>query len=55
VSAIDSQARTIFIADVHRGDGKRFVVRAEEKLTAFLELKAATPVRSNPMQKIGAA
>jgi len=22
----------------HRGDGKRFVVRADEKLTAFLEL-----------------
>jgi hypothetical protein len=25
--------------DVHRGDGKRFVVRANEKLTAFLELR----------------
>jgi hypothetical protein len=25
----------------HRGDGKRFVVRADEKLTAFLELEAA--------------
>ena len=24
-----------------RGDGKRFVVRAEEKLTAFLELESA--------------
>jgi hypothetical protein len=28
------------IADAHR-DGKRFVVRADEKLTAFLELQAA--------------
>jgi hypothetical protein len=25
----------------HRGDGKRFVVRADEKLTAFLELESA--------------
>ena len=28
-------------ADAHRGDGKQFVVRADEKLTAFLELEAA--------------
>ena len=27
--------------DTHRGDGKRFVVRADEKPTAFLELEAA--------------
>jgi hypothetical protein len=27
-------------ADAHR-DGKRFVVRAEEKLTAFVELESA--------------
>jgi hypothetical protein len=31
--------RTIFVADAHRGDRKRFVVRADEKLTAFLELE----------------
>ncbi|MGA7273757.1 MAG: hypothetical protein WBX14_02835 [Candidatus Udaeobacter sp.] len=37
----DSNGRTIWIADAHRGDGKRFVVRAEEKLTAFVELKSA--------------
>jgi hypothetical protein len=41
VSAIDSEGRTIWIADAHRDDGKRFVVRADEKLTAFLELEAA--------------
>ena len=29
------------VADAHRGDGKRFVVRADEKLTAFLELESA--------------
>jgi hypothetical protein len=31
----------IWIVDSHRGDRKRFVVRADEKLTAFLELEAA--------------
>ena len=38
VSALDLQERTIWIVDAHR-DGKRFVVRAEEVLTAFLELE----------------
>jgi hypothetical protein len=28
-----------WIADTHRDNGKRFVVRADEKLTAFLELE----------------
>jgi hypothetical protein len=41
VSAIDSNGRTIFIADARRGDGKRFVVHADEKLTTFLELESA--------------
>jgi hypothetical protein len=27
--------RTIWIADAHRDDGKRFVVRADKKLIAF--------------------
>jgi hypothetical protein len=40
VSAIDSQKRTIWIVDAH-SYGKRFIVRAEEKLTAFLELESA--------------
>jgi hypothetical protein len=44
VSAVDSGGRTIFIADAHRGDGKRFVVRADEKLTAFVELESAIRV-----------
>jgi hypothetical protein len=29
------------MADAHRGDGKRFIVHADEKLTAFLELESA--------------
>jgi hypothetical protein len=35
--------RTLLTAGVftHRADGKRFVVRADEKLTAFLELESA--------------
>ena len=36
VSAVDSEGRTIWITDAHRGDGKRLVVRADvENLTAF--------------------
>jgi len=30
----------MFTVDTHR-DGKRFVVRADEKLTAFIELESA--------------
>jgi hypothetical protein len=41
VSALDSMGRTIGIADAYRDDGKRFVVCANEKLRAFLELEAA--------------
>jgi hypothetical protein len=41
VATIDSNGRTIWIADAHRDDGKRFIVRADEKLTAFLELESA--------------
>jgi hypothetical protein len=29
----------------HRGDGKRYVVHAEEKLTAFLELESQLAVK----------
>ena len=41
LSALDCEGRTIWIADAHRGDGKRFIVRADEELTAFLELQSA--------------
>ena len=30
------------VADAHRDDEKRYVVHADEKLTAFLELESAT-------------
>jgi len=32
---------TIWILDAHRDDGKRFVVHADEMLTAFIELESA--------------
>jgi hypothetical protein len=41
VSAVDSRGRTIWIVDAHRGDGQRFVVHADEKLSAFVELESA--------------
>ena len=40
-----SARRTTWIADAHR-DGKRFVVRAEEKVIAFLRLEAVIRVTS---------
>ena len=45
VSAIDREGRTIWIADAHRDDGKRFVARADEILTAFVELELAIRAR----------
>jgi len=41
VSAVDSEGRTIWIADAQRDNGKRLVVRSEEKLTAFVEVESA--------------
>ena len=46
VSAVDSKGRTIWIADAHRDNGKRFIVSADEKLTAFLELEKVIRRRS---------
>ena len=40
VSALDLEGRTIWIVDAH-GYGKGFVVRADEILTAFVELERA--------------
>ena len=41
MSAGDPCGRTLWIADAHRGDGKRFVVSADDKLTAFVGLESA--------------
>ena len=37
---MDLEGRTIWIVDAYR-DGKRFIVRADEMLNAFLELQRA--------------
>jgi hypothetical protein len=55
VSALDVEFRTIWIVDAH-GYGKRFIVLANEKLTAFLELETAihgavyVRIRGDPMK-----
>jgi hypothetical protein len=41
VATVDHEGQTIFVADAHRDDGQRFVVHAEQKLTALLKLAAA--------------
>jgi hypothetical protein len=38
---MDREGQSIFVADAHRGDGQRFVVHADEKVTAFVELQSA--------------
>ena len=42
VSALDCKGRTLWIVDAHRDNGKRFVVRSDEMLSAFLELERIT-------------
>jgi hypothetical protein len=39
VSAVGSAGQTIWIVNAHRGDGRRFIVCADEKLSAFVELE----------------
>jgi hypothetical protein len=45
VATVDRGGRTLFVADAHRDNGKRFVGHADEKLTAFLELERAICLR----------
>ena len=40
--AVNKDFRSYPVPDAHRGDGKRYVVRTDKKLTAFLPLEAAT-------------
>jgi hypothetical protein len=42
VATVDSNGQTILVADAHRDNGKRFIVTADEKLRAFLELQRVT-------------
>ena len=47
VSAVDSEGRTLWIVDAHSDDGNLFVVHADEKLTALLELESQLSIQSN--------
>jgi hypothetical protein len=48
VSPLACPERTIWIAEAHRGDGQSFIVRADEKLTAFVELESAVRDAETP-------
>jgi hypothetical protein len=49
ISAVDSEGRTIWIADARRDNGKRFVVHADEKLTCtFTEYLRRSGVSNVP-------
>jgi hypothetical protein len=39
VATLNSNGQTIFVADAHRDDGRRFIVHADERLSAFDELE----------------
>ena len=47
-STVDSNGRTNFVADAHHDDGKRFIVDADERLTAFVELESAIRAAERP-------
>jgi hypothetical protein len=40
----------MWIVDAHRDNGKHFVVCADEKLTAFVELESAIPAAAKLTQ-----
>jgi hypothetical protein len=42
VSVVNTEGRDIFVVDAHRDDGKRYIVRSDEKLTAFIEAEEVT-------------
>jgi hypothetical protein len=41
ISSTDDEGRQFWVVAAEREDSGRFIVRADEKLTAFLELEAA--------------
>jgi hypothetical protein len=46
LGCVSAEGRTIWIVDAHRDDGKRSVVLADEKLTAFAKLESAVRAES---------
>ena len=51
VSAINDDRRTVWIVDADR-DKKRFIARADEKLSAFLQLESAIRVAANWLDEL---
>jgi len=49
VSTINSNWQTIFVADAHRGDEKRYVLHADEKLTAVCRIR----IRGSRLRSFG--
>jgi hypothetical protein len=45
VSETNNAGSTMFRVDAHQDDGKRYIVRSDELLTAFLELRAQVVLR----------
>jgi hypothetical protein len=41
VPTINSSGQTIFVVDAHRDHGNRFIVHADDRLSAFVELERA--------------
>jgi hypothetical protein len=52
VAVVDSSGRTIWIADGHRDDEKRFIVRADEKLSGLVELDRAVCIAANCLDRL---
>jgi hypothetical protein len=53
---VDSNGRTIFVADAHRDDDdQRFIVRADESVTAFVEFESAISRRVPPSDGLAVA
>jgi hypothetical protein len=50
---VNCAGHTIWIADAHRDNEKRFVARSDEKLTAFLELERVTRPAMSQGRKSG--
>jgi hypothetical protein len=45
----------IWIVDAHRDDGRRFIVRSDEKLSAFVELERQALTMTFYLESIRAA
>lgn len=44
-AVVNKEGRDIFVVDAHRNDGRRYIVRSDDKLTAFLEIERICAVR----------